>query len=42
MMQLSGEAQPLPTEDEAICLRWIAKRVTLQGYIPKSLKQNST
>jgi len=37
MMQLSGEAQPLPTEEEALYLRWIAKRVVLQGHVPKSL-----
>jgi len=35
-MQLSGDPQPLPTEEEAIYLRWIAKRVALRGYIPKS------
>jgi len=39
MMQISGESQPLPTEDEAIYLRWIAMRVALHGYIPKSLRQ---
>ena len=39
MMQISGESQPLPTEDEAIYLRWIAMRVVLHGYIPKSLRQ---
>jgi hypothetical protein len=32
-----GDYPPLPTSDEALYLRWIAKRVTLQGYIPKSL-----
>ena len=36
-MQLSGDRQPLPTEDEALYLRWIAKRVAIQGYVPKTL-----
>jgi len=36
-MQLSGERQALPTEDEALYLRWIAKRVAIQGHVPKSL-----
>jgi hypothetical protein len=39
-MQISGSSQPLPTEEEAIYLRWIAKRVALDGYIPKSLSMN--
>jgi len=38
MMQLSGDAQPLPSEDEALYLRWIAKRVVLQGHVPKALE----
>jgi hypothetical protein len=37
-MQLSsGEGLPLPSEDEALYLRWIAKRVALEGFIPQSL-----
>lgn len=37
-MNLPGhQVHPLPTEEEAIYLRWVAKRVALQGYIPKSL-----
>jgi hypothetical protein len=37
-MHLSGhQEQPLPTEEEALYLRWIAKRVALHGYIPTSL-----
>jgi len=37
MMQLTGDPQDLPTEDEALYLRWIAKRVVLQGHVPESL-----
>jgi hypothetical protein len=40
-MQLTGDDQPLPNSDEALYLRWIAKRVTLQGYIPKSLEKGA-
>jgi hypothetical protein len=36
-MQISGDVQPLPTEEEAIYLRYIAKKIALQGYVPKSL-----
>jgi hypothetical protein len=36
-MQISGDPQPLPTEEEAIYLRYIAKKVALDGYVPKSL-----
>ena len=35
----ADEALPLPTYDEAIYLRWIANRVTRQGYIPESLQR---
>ncbi|VEU34494.1 unnamed protein product [Pseudo-nitzschia multistriata] len=41
-MQLSGEEQPLPTEEEALYLRWIAKRVALEGFVPRSLRTNRT
>ncbi len=37
-MNLPGhQVHPLPTEEEALYLRWIAKRVALHGYVPKSL-----
>ena len=36
-MQISGDVQPLPSEEEAIYLRYIAKKIALQGFIPKSL-----
>jgi hypothetical protein len=35
---ISGDEQPLPTNDEALYLRWIAQRVTLKGHVPSSLK----
>ncbi|KAG7372077.1 hypothetical protein IV203_018220 [Nitzschia inconspicua] len=40
-MELDGDPLPLPTEDEALYLRHIAARVSLHGYMPKSLFQTA-
>lgn len=39
---ISGDEQPLPTDDEALYLRWIAQRVALKGHVPKSLTAASS
>ena len=36
-MQISGDPMDLPTVDEALYLRWIAKRVAILGHVPKSI-----
>ena len=37
--QISGDVQLVPTDDEALYLRWIAQRVTLKGHVPSSLRE---
>jgi len=37
--QINGNEQPVPTDDEALYLRWIAQRVTLKGHVPSSLRE---
>lgn len=36
--QISGDEQDLPTDDEALYLRWIAQRVVFKGHVPSSLE----